>query len=91
MELEINFKCDECGDLLEEIPPRYGRKNIGEVLLAPCPSCLKDIRKEGYDEGYEVGKGEGYESGLVEGEKAATDDIRKVMQVAMEVTEESAA
>ena len=49
--MEIEIRCTECGGVLKDSIVMLNRVPIIEV--APCESCMKDKRQEGYDEGVE--------------------------------------
>jgi len=51
-----------CGQATVE----QGRDGDKKITIDPCPDCLREAEREGYNNGEE----EGYESGLIEGEKS---------------------
>lgn len=52
-EFEFDVICIECGDdLVAE------QKYNGDIEVYPCEECLKNAKKESYDEGYAEGEAE---------------------------------
>lgn len=52
-EIELEIICEVCSGDLEvvQLPNR-------DFSVTPCPECLRDAKKEGYEEGYLDGESE---------------------------------
>jgi len=50
-EVEIELVCEVCG---EDLEVEQGSNRIFNV--SPCQLCLREAKKEGYEEGYSDGK-----------------------------------
>jgi hypothetical protein len=52
--IDFDVYCSSCGtNLSADVNITGGRSGDVMVNVEPCPSCLKDSKQEGFDEGYE--------------------------------------
>ncbi|MBW2006023.1 MAG: hypothetical protein JRI72_15760 [Deltaproteobacteria bacterium] len=49
MEIQIQVKCNECGQALD------GAMVDGELYIDLCPACANQIKANSYEEGYRDG------------------------------------
>jgi hypothetical protein len=55
IELDINIRCDTCGDDLVVTMSTYGTAD-NNMVIVPCEKCLTAAKDEAREEGFEAGK-----------------------------------
>ena len=55
IELDLNIRCDGCGDDLVVTMSTYGTGD-NNMAVVPCERCLTEARDEAREEGYAAGR-----------------------------------
>lgn len=71
MPVPLILKCAKCGAVLavaSEYVDSTRNDNATELKIVPCPACIENRYKDGFDEGLVDGRVAGYKDGIRKGD-----------------------